>query len=104
MGAARVSAGTGISVAVTSGNFEVTNTETNAANSGAITIASGETTDDITYPFTATAIENVMIQVVGQTSHETVYADVERLTTTTARITFGSALTEAVSVLVQKIG
>jgi hypothetical protein len=79
------------------------------ATSKAYTIASGETTDDLTYPFTLTAgtINDVMIQVVqssGTASGETVFCDVDRISTTQCRITFGEALTTSVRVLVQKIG
>ena len=79
------------------------------ATSKAYTIASGETTDDLTYPFTLTAatINDVMIQAVissGTNAGETVFCDVDRISTTACRITFGSALTTSVRVLVQKIG
>ena len=79
------------------------------ATSKAYTIASGETTDDLTYPFTLTAatINDVMIQAVissGTLAGETVFCDVDRISTTVCRITFGSALTTSVRVLVQKIG
>ena len=79
------------------------------ATSKAYTIASGETTDDLTYPFTLTAatINDVMVQAVissGVNAGETVFCDVDRISTTACRITFGSALTTSVRVLVQKIG
>ena len=79
------------------------------ATSKAYTIASGETTDDLTYPFTLTAatINDVMVQAVissGTNAGETVFCDVDRISTTQCRITFGSALTTSVRVLVQKIG
>ena len=79
------------------------------ATSKAYTIASGETTDDLTYPFTLTAatINDVMVQAVissGANAGETVFCDVDRISTTVCRITFGSALTTSVRVLVQKIG
>ena len=79
------------------------------ATSQAYTIASGETTDDLTYPFTLTAatINDVMIQAVissGANAGETVFCDVDRISTTACRITFASALTTSVRVLVQKIG
>ena len=79
------------------------------ATSKAYTIASGETTDDLTYPFTLTAatINDVMVQAVissGVNAGETVFCDVDRISTTVCRITFGSALTTSVRVLVQKIG
>ena len=79
------------------------------ATSKAYTIASGETTDDLTYPFTLTAatINDVMVQAVissGTNAGETVFCDVDRISTTVCRITFGSALTTSVRVLVQKIG
>jgi len=79
------------------------------ATSKAYTIASGETTADLTYPFTLTAatINDVMVQAVissGTNTGETVFCDVDRISTTVCRITFGSALTTSVRVLVQKIG
>ena len=79
------------------------------ATSKAYTIASGETTADLTYPFTLTAatINDVMVQAVissGANAGETVFCDVDRISTTACRITFGSALTTSVRVLVQKIG
>jgi len=79
------------------------------ATSKAYTIASGETTADLTYPFTLTAatINDVMVQAVissGVNAGETVFCDVDRISTTACRITFGSALTTSVRVLVQKIG
>jgi len=84
-------------------------TAVQTATSKAYTIASGETTDDLTYPFTLTAatINDVMIQAVissGTNAGETVFCDVDRISTTQCRITFGAALTTSVRVLVQKIG
>ena len=45
-----------------------------------------------------------MIQLYDVTTNETVYADVERGSTTQATITFASTPTNSVRVLVQKIG
>lgn len=60
----------------------------------------------ITYPFNLTpATQNdTIIQLVDTVTHETVYADVERISTTQARITFASTPDNPVRVLVQKIG
>jgi hypothetical protein len=106
-GAARVTAGTGISVAVSSGNFTVTNTDTNSSNSFAATISSGTTTAEITHGLNSA---DVIIQLYDMTTEATVYACVARTdssgnaSTTKAKITFGSATTNDVRVLVYKVG
>ncbi len=63
-------------------------------------------TDTITYPFTLTAAtqNDVIIQLVDTVTNETVYADVDRISTTQATITFASTPTNSIRVLVQKIG
>ena len=63
-------------------------------------------TDTITYPFTLTAAtqNDVIIQLVDTLTNETVYADVDRISTTQATITFASTPTNSIRVLVQKIG
>jgi len=60
----------------------------------------------ITYPFTLNpATQNdTIIQLVDTVTNETVYADVERISITQARITFASTPDNPVRVLVQKIG
>jgi len=97
-GAVIVSAGTGISVAYSNGTATVTNTETNADNSYAVTITDTAT---ITHSL---GTKDVMIQLYDVTTNETVYADVERGSTTQATITFAATPTNSVRVLVQKIG
>ena len=97
-GAVIVSGGTGISVAYSNGTATVTNTETNADNSYAVTITDTAT---ITHGL---GTKDVMIQLYDVTTNETVYADVERGSTTQATITFAATPTNSVRVLVQKIG
>jgi len=97
-GAVIVSGGTGISVAYSNGTATVTNTETNADNSYAVTITDTAT---ITHSL---GTKDVMIQLYDVTTNETVYADVERGSTTQATITFAATPTNSVRVLVQKIG
>ena len=98
VGAARVSAGTGISVAVSSGNFTVTNTQNNSDNTYAVTI-----TDTATISH-GLASSDVMVQLYDITTGMTVYADVDRISATQVTITFGSTPTNSIRVLVQKIG
>ena len=98
MGAARVSAGTGISVAVSSGNFTVTNTQNNSDNTYAVTI-----TDTATISH-GLASSDVMVQLYDITTGMTVYADVDRISASQVTITFGSTPTNSIRVLVQKIG
>ena len=98
VGIGNVNAGTGISVAYSNGTATVTNTETNADNSYAVTITD---TDTITHSL---GTKDVMIQLYDVTTNETVYADVERGSTTQATITFAATPTNSVRVLVQKIG
>jgi hypothetical protein len=75
----------------------------NSATSKAYTITD---TDTITYPFTLTAAtqNDTIIQLVDIVTNETVYADVDRISTTQATITFAATPTNSVRVLVQKIG
>lgn len=99
VGAARVTAGTGISVAVSSGNFTVTNTETNSANTYAATI-----TDSVSgTTFDHGLGDDVIVQLYDATTKETVYADVER-NGDYLNITFAATPTNSIRVLVQKIG
>jgi hypothetical protein len=99
VGAARVTAGTGISVAVSSGNFTVTNTQTNSANTYAATI-----TDSVSgTTFNHGLGDDVIVQLYDATTKETVYADVER-NGNYLNITFASTPTNSIRVLVQKIG
>jgi hypothetical protein len=61
-------------------------------------------TDTITYPFTLTDQNDVIIQLVDTVTNETVYADVDRISTSQATITFATTPTNSIRVLVQKIG
>ena len=99
VGAARVTAGTGISVAVSSGVFVVTNTQNNSDNTYAATI-----TDSVSgTTFNHGLGEDVMVQLYDATSKDTVYADVVR-NGNYLTITFAVTPTNSVRVLVQKIG
>ena len=97
-GAVIVAGGTGISVAYSNGTATVTNTETSADNSYAETITDTAT---ITHSL---GTKDVIIQLYDVTTNETVYADVERGSTTQATITFATTPTNSIRVLVQKIG
>jgi hypothetical protein len=97
-GAVIVDAGAGISVSYVLGTATVTNTQTNSTNTYAVTISD---TTTITHGLST---KDVIIQLYDIVTNETVYADVERLTTSQARITFSATPTNSVRVLVQKIG
>jgi hypothetical protein len=97
-GAVIVAGGTGISVAYASGTATVTNTDTNSSNTYAVTITDTAT---ITHNL---GTKDVIIQLYDVTTDETVYADVERGSTSEATITFAATPTNSVRVLVQKIG
>ena len=99
VGAARVSAGTGISVGVTNGNFTVTNTQNNSDNTYAETITDTDLTIDHNLGTT-----DVIVQLYDVTEGVTVYADVDRISANRIGVTFGSTPTNSVRVLVQKIG
>jgi len=98
IGAGAVAAGTGISVAYSSGIATVTNTQTNSNNTFAATITDTAT---VTHGL---GTKDVIIQLYDVTTDETVYADIDRASTTTATITFASTPTNSIRVLVQKIG
>ncbi len=98
VGIGNVNAGTGISVAYSNGTATVTNTQTNSDNTYAVTITDTAT---ITHGL---GTKDVIIQLYDVTTNETVYADVDRASTTTATITFTTTPTNSVRVLVQKIG
>ena len=98
VGIGNVNAGTGISVAYGNGTATVTNTETNSSNTYATTI-----TDTATVTHSLST-KDVIVQLYDIITDETVYADVERVTTSQARITFSATPTNDVRVLVQKIG
>ena len=63
-------------------------------------------TATITYPFTLTTPtqNDTIIQLVDTVTNETVHADVDRISTTQATITFASTPDNSIRVLVQKIG
>ena len=98
-GAVIVDAGTGISVSYASGTATVTNTQTNSANTYAETITDTDLTIDHNLGTT-----DVMVQLYDITTGETVYADVDRISTSRIGVTFSATPTNSVRVLVQKIG
>ncbi len=75
-------------------------TEISESNSAKGTIAAASTSGTITHNL---GTYDVIVQLFDDVTKETVYADVDRSTTNTVVITFGSAITNAVRVLVQKI-
>lgn len=93
-----VGAGTGISVAYSSGTATVTNTETNSNSTFAATITS---TGAVTHNL---GTKDVIVQLYDTVTDETVYADVERNSTSQVTITFAATPTNSIRVLVQKIG
>ena len=98
VGIGNVNAGTGISVAYSSGTATVTNTQTNANNTFASTIAaSGAVTHSL-------GTKDVIVQLYDIVTDETVYADVDRNSTSQVTVSFASTPTNSVRVLVQKIG
>jgi len=98
-GAVIVDAGTGISVAYLNGTATVTNTQTNSANTYAETITDTDLTIDHNL-----GTKDVIVQLYDVTTDETVYADVERISTSRIGVTFSTTPTNSVRVLVQKIG
>jgi len=98
VGIGNVNAGTGISVAYSSGTATVTNTQTNANNTFASTIAaSGAVTHSL-------GTKDVIVQLYDIVTDETVYADVDRNSSSQVTVSFASTPTNSVRVLVQKIG
>jgi len=95
-----LSAGSNISITTNAANDTVTisNTYSAPTTSYATTITN---TDTINHGLNT---RDVIIQLYDVTTHETVYADVERISPTHATITFASIPTNSVRVLVQKIG
>jgi hypothetical protein len=80
-----------------------------AALSDLIAAANSETSYAVTISATATITHNlgtrdVIIQLYDNVTYETVYADVDRINTTQATITFATTPSNNVRVLVQKIG
>lgn len=101
VGIGNVNAGTGISVAYSNGTATVTNTQTNSSNTHAATIASGSMSGSFTHSLNT---RDVIVQLYDTVTHETVYADVDRVATNQISVSFGAQLTNSVRVLVQKIG
>lgn len=103
VGIGNVNAGAGVDVAYASGTATVSLTAT-AVRSGSIAVPTSTT---YTYPNSITStggVNSVLIQLVDSTG-ETVYADVTRLTTTTFSVDYG-VVTEPTGVvaLIQLIG
>ena len=98
-GAVIVDAGTGISVSYASGTATVTNTQTNSNNTYAETITDTDLTIDHNL-----GTKDVIVQLYDITTNETVYADVERISTSRIGVIFSATPTNSVRVLVQKIG
>ena len=101
IGIGNVAAGTGVDVSYASGTATISLT-TVAARSGSIAVPNSAT---YTYPdsITASSTNNVLIQLVDSNG-ETVYADVQRLSTTTFSVNYGVATPTGVIALIQLIG
>jgi hypothetical protein len=96
VGIGNVNAGSGINVAYSSGTATVS-LATPAATSYVVTITDTAT---ITHSL---ATSDIMIQLYDITTGETVYAGVDRISTSQATISFAVTPTNSVRVLVQKI-
>ncbi len=101
IGIGNVAAGTGVDVSYANGTATVSLTAV-AARSGSIAVPNSAT---YTYPdsITASSTNNVLIQLVDSNG-ETVYADVQRLSTTTFSVNYGVATPTGVIALIQLIG
>jgi hypothetical protein len=99
IGAGNVVAGTGISVAYSSGTATVTNTQTNSANTYAETIAATDLTIDHNLN-----TRDIIVQLYDTVTYETVYADIDRISVNRLGVSFASTPTNSIRVLVQKIG
>lgn len=101
IGIGNVAAGTGVDVSYANGTATVSLTAV-AAKSGSIAVPTSAT---YTYPndITATSTNNVLIQLVDSNG-ETVYANVQRLTTTTFSVNYGVTEPTGVIALIQLIG
>jgi hypothetical protein len=97
LGAARVAAGTGISVAVSNGVFTVTNTERNSQKTLAADVPANGV---ITHNFNT---KDVIVQLFDKTTNQTVYADVTRAANTIT-VSYSTAPTNVIRALIQKIG
>jgi len=88
---------------------DVDNTNKKIELQDIVNLANGKTTyaetitdtDTITHGLTT---KDVIVQLYDVTTNETVYADVERGSTSEVTITFASTPTNSIRVLVQKIG
>ena len=72
-----------------------------SSTSVASTISAGQTSGVITHNLNT---YDVIVQAFDDTTKETVYAEVDRTSINAVTVTFGAALTNAVRVLIQKIG
>ena len=101
IGIGNVAAGSGVDVSYVSGTATISLT-TVAARSGSIAVPTSTT---YTYPnsITASSTNNVLIQLVDSNG-ETVYADVQRLSTTTFSVDYGVTEPTGVIALIQLIG
>jgi hypothetical protein len=101
IGIGNVAAGSGVDVSYANGTATVSLTAV-AARSGSIAVPNSAT---YTYPnsITASSTNNVLIQLVDSNG-ETVYADVQRLSTTTFSVNYGVTTPTGVVALIQLIG
>jgi hypothetical protein len=97
VGAARVAAGTGISVAVSNGIFTVTNTERNSQNTLAVNVPANGI---ITHNF---GTKDVIVQLFDTVTTQTVYADVSRASNTIT-VSYSTTPANTIRALIQKIG
>jgi hypothetical protein len=101
IGIGNVAAGSGVNVSYANGTATVSLTAV-AARSGSIAVPNSAT---YTYPnsITASSTNNVLIQLVDSNG-DTVYADVQRLSTTTFSVNYGVTTPTGVVALIQLIG
>ena len=97
VGIGNVNAGTGISVAYTSGTATVTNTDTNGANTARGTLTAGNLSGTVTHAFGI----NTIVQTINAAG-DTVFCDVTR-TATTSVATISVAEATDITILVQNI-
>jgi hypothetical protein len=97
VGIGNVNAGTGISVAYTSGTATVTNTDTNGANTARGTLTAGNLSGTVTHAFGI----NTIVQTINAAG-DTVFCDVTR-TATTCVATISVAEATDITILVQNI-
>jgi hypothetical protein len=101
IGIGNVAAGSGVDVSYANGTATVS-IAASAARSGSIAVPNSAT---YTYPdsIEASSTNNVLIQLVDSNG-ETVYADVQRLSTTTFSVNYGVTTPTGVIALIQLIG